>query len=576
MLVRLRKVAVSLVVLLFLTVGLFIQDIQAQEGYMSSGIEPAGIIRFAIIGDPHYGWLDVTDFYAHNIVEAWMFDDKFPKIDFAINLGDFVSGDYYDTEEEIERMWEYAMKDSFSHLFLPWVFAMGNHDVEKDMPNINTEQRVAIAKRETGVMERSYAFMYNNILFLVQGWKGEEGLSEDQKEWFQYVTSLYPDTTTVVICHAGPNEWWKQFFLEKPQIVLYLHGHGHNFRQYAVEGVTVVEYGHTNNSVSWAGKPWTGYVEITEESISGGVYDVIAQSWIDNLEFHINIQTGAKSTGLEWYSWSMFVEDGDTFTVDNRILAEEYYVELIGANPNVQSLEGASRDFTVNLNANTSLISRDLGRLEAQVFTLDSTSISNTLQFEVSIGGSRVGFIRVIYDRPILWSPSTSIGIVGITDHNYNCKFEQVARYISDEQVSFYPLRYGVMVKGANSVSVRNGYYTVWQIAAKNLPDAFQVLLDPVPPSPKVSLTSFVVPASVQQFQTFPVIITIQNLGRPVKVKAGISVDSEPQEFKYVVLGPNESAELYYYLEFKIPGEHEIAIIGQEPKTLTVVSGLPF
>lgn len=568
---RIKKISVCLAIFLLLVSSSSV-ILGADSANLPAGVESTGILRLATIGDPHYGWRDADRFYAHDIINAWMFDDKFPDIDFALNLGDFVSGDFYDTEEEIEAMWEHAMTDSFSRLLFPWMFAMGNHDVEENMPNIDTETRVAIAQRETGVMERCYAFMWDNILFLVQGWKGR-GLSEEQKVWFTCMAETYPDTTTVIVRHAGPNEWFEEFFVENPQVVLFIYGHGHEFRQRTVEGVTVIEYGHTNNSVSWVGRPWTGYLEITESGITGGLYDVLEQDWVENRDFHVDVATTIKPTGLEWYSWSRFVGDDSSFEVDNRILAEEYYLELIGANLN--GADGASSDILVSLNEMSPIRAERLGQFDVKRFPLDPSAIENDLRFNIGIDAGGTGFVRMVYVNPILLSHAASLGFVGLTDSGYSFEVEQVARYVSDNLVTLYPLRPGVNVRGLEAIPVRNGHYSVHQVPGENLPASYELELRPVTP-PDVRITDFEVPDSVQQFDKFVVKATLENHGGPVKVRVGISVDSNPHEFKYVVLQSGESRELCYELEFASAGEYQIAIIGLDPKTVSVKAGLPF
>lgn len=566
---QLGKRVIHLIVLL-LVLGTASQWVYARENEWPSGIEPTAIVRFATIGDPHYGWRDVDHWYARDIVEAWMHDEQFPAVDFGVNLGDFVSGDHYDTLPEIEAMWEHAMTDSFSRLLIPWVFAMGNHDVEEGMPNISTDERVAIAKRETGVMSRAYAIMWNNVLFLIQGWHGRGGMTEAHKAWFRCMTQLYPDTTTVIVRHPGPDEWFEELFRDNPQIALYIYGHGHEFRKRVVEGVQVVEYGHTNNSLSWAGRPWTGVVEMTESGITGRLYDVVQKAYVEEARgFSLDVTTTVKPTGLEWYAWAMFVEDGDQFTIDNRILAEEYYLEFVGAEP----VDGRlTTDFTVILNDKRFAIPQ-LEPLQTERFVLEADLLTNELQFTADIGGSGQGFVQMVYFRPSLWSSHVSIS-PETTGASQKAHLERVARYTVDNQIILYPLQPGVDVPEAEPVTVRDRY-TAFRIADAALPATVTVNQKPALP-PRVELTDFVVPASVQQFDRFPVTAVITNTGGPVQAKVSLWIDGERVQTQYVDLRPNESVSVEFYLEFTLPGEYILSLDGQEGKSVEVVAGLPF
>ncbi len=69
-------------------------------------------------------------------------------------------------------------------------------------------------------------------------------------------------------------------------------------------------------------------------------------------------------------------------------------------------------DISVTVNGETHSVGGSLGTLEHTGFQLDNTTIDNTLDFNCSIDGNRVGIVRMIYQGPVLWSDDVTFGIV--------------------------------------------------------------------------------------------------------------------------------------------------------------------
>lgn len=334
---------------------------------MISAISIIGIIRsfqeskaftsdslvFAAIGDPHYGW--TSEQYADEIVDAWMEDENLPALDFAINIGDFT---HFGTAEGYRN----AMQHSFNNLLLPWMFVFGNHDAADYKTGTGRDiygdgwgladkglhstpyEAIEVGQKSTGTMGRNYAFLWDNILFLFFGDQGTTMLlTHEQRQWLNYMTDLYPDKTTVTVSHQGffselngieayryYNDlvWWEAFIKQNPQIALHIHGHNHKFNHYQYHGLDVVDVGITNGM----GKPWTVYFEVTKNSISAGLYDVIKREWVKPHFFQKELDTGFEKTGIDWYSVSHRLQDGQSTIQDNRILAKSYSLQLMGSN----------------------------------------------------------------------------------------------------------------------------------------------------------------------------------------------------------------------------------------------------
>ena len=71
----------------------------------------------ATIGDPIMAGAMLTIGMREILLKPGCMMSSFRRSISELTLGDFVSGDHYDTLPEIEAMWEHAMTDSFSRLF---------------------------------------------------------------------------------------------------------------------------------------------------------------------------------------------------------------------------------------------------------------------------------------------------------------------------------------------------------------------------------------------------------------------------------------------------------------------------
>ncbi len=343
---KLLAIGIGITILIATVVG-FIQLYFREMEFSSEGLV------FAAVGDPHYGW--TGDQNADDITNAWTSDPNLPPPDFAINIGDYT---HFGTSEG----YQVATKDSFGDYLMPWMFVFGNHDTAdyktdtgRDIYNDgsgvqDTEvydipyQAIESGKEFTGTMQRNYAYLWDNILFLVFGDMGNTMLlTHSQRQWLNYMTDLYPNKTTITISHQGFHPqaghstyryyndltWWESFIQDNPQLALHIHGHNHEFLHYTYHGLDAVDTGITNEM----GKPYTVYFEITESSISAGIYNVAKKRWQNGNFFRKELETGWKDEGISWYSVSKRVQDAQNFEQDNRILAKNHKVQLIGSDP---------------------------------------------------------------------------------------------------------------------------------------------------------------------------------------------------------------------------------------------------
>lgn len=550
---------------------------------LSASVVAAGqaSLRFAAFGDAHYSTAP-EPFYAGNIVEAWLTDPGFPEFDFAFQTGDFI--------QERADIWRVGMEDSLNKMLLPWFFAFGNHDITA----------LEAGLRESGAIQPCYAFMWDNILFLVHGWMGDYGspddphgydqggVSKEVQAWLEFMTFSYPNNTTIIVSHGGPRSgdqaFWESLIENNPQIALFVHGHNHQFGHYTFHGVDVVQTGIVNGVEKWGGSPWTEFVEITEDSIKAGVYDVFNRQWLpDVMTIDRKLDTGVKDTGIEWYSVMRFVRDGETFVLDNRILPTGVTVQLIGSDLQVRDgrvLERGSdgtKDFWLTINGKSFANSGTLNRGEAVEFSLPITALTNRLECVARMGGSGTGFVSLVYQKPQLWSSALSFGVASVAQDECDVSVRLVAQYAAD-QIALIPFNAGVSVKGANLTPVRGGRqaFTIpkagalsgIQVKVIGLEVAPEPVLIKEPSLPAdIVLSQFVVPESVNTLEPFEVRAAAQSNGAARVVELGIFLDSELVGYSDpVLLLPGQEKEVVVTLELMTPGNHTVALGSLEPK----------
>lgn len=566
--------------------------------YPSAGQEP--ILRFAAIGDPHYGWPMTDVFYAGDVVTAWMRDTKIPDIAFGLNLGDYISGDLTNDRQRLEGIYKDAMQDSFGSMYLPWFIAFGNHDVQErgsdyadptslTVPeatdSVTMQDRLNMALRETGAMQLCQAFKWNNILFLVIGWRDDSkgGLGDEVKAWLEHMTSANPDTTTVIVSHPGPGgDWWDSFTRRNPQVALFIYGHSHGYGTRKLNNMDVVNCGLANG---YGGKPWMGYFEITPGGIKARYYDVVSKTWLEDPKgFETSRITGIDDSGLEWISVARFVTDGDSFVQYNRVLAEQYQIELVGSSltregqSSGSSTSEATAGFTAVVNGVTYEYSGTLRDGESATFTMDPR-VANEWSTRVSIGGSGIGFVRFTYHRPILTTASMSIGVKAISPDAYTCIFEPVSKYCLGKVPVYPTASYPIEMESTEKVAIKNSG-VAFLLRLTDIPGEYTVQTRPKQVREPVALHEVfqygsleVSSSSVSTNEQFYVSTTITNIGNfRGKTTVTLFIDGQVAESRSVRVNPAEEVDVVFAVTLYGSGKHQVTISDLDPKTVEVAA----
>ena len=617
-------------------------------------------VRVALIGDPHYNSVTEVEPLSSMIIDDIQNNLAFPEVDFVINLGDLT---HYGSAED----WELAKAD-WNDLLIPWMFTFGNHETanhlsEPEFP-FNAYKR---GMTESGLINPHYSFLYNGILFLIMG---EEGVTHlvplNQKNWLEFMTSQYPDYTTVIVSHntlydSGEDsdgidylhisepDWWQDFFVRNPQVKLFLHGHTHvesNCFNPAY-GIQFINAPVTCTAESGYFSGYTAdqciYLEIGADYLTARKWHAITNDWdAENLAINITTSLTDDDPGLQWYSATWRVQDGQEIRIANRILAESYtmqiagesnrelvllnrdfeHVEIVGnyyahwwgydnafptkngsetgqiimsgrdiisastqnliyngsdvywiegkvpystvprgipgktyrfrmrakagsttdnamnvimqiAGENVQNIikadtlfnnlaltpdwqwyekefvlpedsavwclktcwetlqtgancyldewsiervdttGSATENFTVIFNGQVFQNNAILDRYEVASFDIDPLLVQNDLNISTLVEGNRMGFVRLIYHNPVLWSDNLSVGLNNKTETSFNLHLEPVSDFIQDfASVTLFNNRLDLDKSFDESIK---GYYLPKRIALNNLPGDFDL-----------------------------------------------------------------------------------------------------
>lgn len=635
-------------------------------------------VRIALIGDPHYNSVTDVEPLSSLIIDDIQYNISFPEVDFVMNLGDMT---HYGCAED----WEMAKAD-WNKLLIPWMFTFGNHETANHLNEPGTPfSAYQRGMREAGLINPHYSFLYNGILFLIMGEEGVTHLTPlNQKNWLEFMTSQYPEYTTVIVSHntlyesgedsdgiqymwIGEVDWWQDFFSRNPQVKLFLHGHAHvesNCFNPAY-GIQFINAPVTCTAESGYFSGYTAdqciYLEINSDNILARKWHAITNDW-DKEELNLQMQTSlsADDAGMEWYSATWWVQDGQEIEIANRMLAESYSLQVAGEgerelillnrcfdhfeatgnyyahwwgydnafptkngsqvgqiimsgqdnisastknlvynNADVYWIEGKvpystvprampgktyqfkmrakassatdaamnvimqissdniqniiksdtlfkelalssewqwySKDFTlladsavwcmktcweslqtgancyldewsiervdttgsatenfiVTFNGQTFSHSAVLDTYETASFTIDPLLMQNKLKIKADIQGNRMGYVRLIYEKPILWSDDLSVGLNSASDHFYRIHLEPVSEYIDYYAlVSLYDNR--LDLENSKDESIK-GYHLPKLVPMDNFPGDFSLYSGTQP----VHLQLFVTPAEV-------------------------------------------------------------------------------
>ncbi|MFW6456812.1 MAG: family 16 glycoside hydrolase [Planctomycetota bacterium] len=289
-------------------------------------------------------------------VETWQNNPLYPDFEFSVQLGDFMGVRHSQpTEEGIEN----AVNFYSNYLTTFSGQITGNHDMAdwKTRPDYPYKGMHSF-QEETGLSTRSFAFLYDNVLFINLGDTGGEArINKQTLAWLDSLTSRYPDKPTVFFAHPATNKvsvgeqtrdymvfqlnredrpyFWEKF-MSQDQIVAWLHGHSENLKDDTLEGYYGVVYGNTVEAAFPSFRPFaesvtedSGYVRITSDSIECMVWDEKRDKIVEK-----RVETGydldITDDGFQKIFIPKFVQDGEKWELTNYLGSRKVQLNLIG------------------------------------------------------------------------------------------------------------------------------------------------------------------------------------------------------------------------------------------------------
>ena len=281
-------------------------------------------------------------------VYDWQNKATYPNLDFVLCVGDATHASTY-------TGWRKYTQGFTNLVYLPQFFIFGNHDgcnyYNATYATSYPWKGYEDGKNATGTMLLTYAFIYNNVLFIVLGDEGDESIITDwQREFLEKITSLYPDKTTVIFSHNTVNDttqksgtghsyrcfqnttWWWNFLHSNPQIKLFVHGHNHAFDAVKKGNVVWVQ-ADSLDALMGEDNSDSIYVEIGETYILVKNYDAETENWDVSLNF-TGYNNNLQATGFEKIIIPSKIQDGQTIKLYNHYIAENYKLYLVGTDNN--------------------------------------------------------------------------------------------------------------------------------------------------------------------------------------------------------------------------------------------------
>jgi hypothetical protein len=316
---------------------------------------------------PLYGIAGNLDRLGNDLVDATN------QLDFAVHLGDMVNHNTGQVNGIGLPWYVNQYKNNLkayliSHVNLPFHCVIGNHDI--DDYEMNSDDPHNLTKSlidELSMNNPVYAMMRDGILFLIVPELGYITWTHPvEYEWIQYMSSQYPDTTTIIFCHQAIEDttmadssepyrgkqdmdWWATLFKNNPQIKMWIHGHNHYLDWYVSNqssGQTypVRQFGHEMAfSSPYPQLDWGNYHE--EDRIV--IYNMSATNittatwedngagghWVSEYIHSFKVPTTYDPTAKDWYSFPMFLQDNETQLTDMKLLSPDVTLQLIGTAP---------------------------------------------------------------------------------------------------------------------------------------------------------------------------------------------------------------------------------------------------
>ncbi|TRO54290.1 metallophosphoesterase [Candidatus Bathyarchaeota archaeon] len=303
--------------------------------------------------------------------------------DFVLHLGDIVMHSTAVIEGENLPAHRDPYYNNFKaymlqHINMPFIAAFGNHDLtdyygdtHPEYPQ-NGKDPFNMIRKLIDAMEMNspiYAFMKDNILFIVLS---ETDYHQYTKpiiyEYIEYMTRRYPDNTTIIFSHQAiedttihdgdpkdtyrgkqDREWWAQLFRKNPQIKMWIHGHQHMLSWYkgsksTGETYPVEDFGHEMAfSHPYSQWDWGDYHEedrtviysVSRDGITTRTWENNGQGgkWVSGYDHKLEVKTSYDQSAQDWYSFAVFIQDGETQKTDMKLLSPNVKLELIGTQP---------------------------------------------------------------------------------------------------------------------------------------------------------------------------------------------------------------------------------------------------
>ena len=309
-------------------------------------------------------------------------------VDMGLSVGDLLFDDDIGVDSDPSQC-EMTYQQFMEHMNLPFFQTFGNHDIASygrygaDW-SANPYRLTQHVLNETEINTATYAVSKNNILFLILGDKGSNyKLHNTQYEWLEYMTSRYPNQTTVIVSHQGiwgttPSgrsggaaeytwydnaPWWAAFFANNPQVKVFVHGHNHEYSWVIKDQITSEKYvqGHGMGDTSpySIGHP-VAFIEAPTHHKNHGPHNVNQFTVLDvssaAIEWRLwkhdgggagfwsdpnalvqpsiyqwTTATSFDAAAADWYSFPVFMQDGETQIIDSKVFAEDIRLELIGS-----------------------------------------------------------------------------------------------------------------------------------------------------------------------------------------------------------------------------------------------------
>lgn len=373
-----KKIKIIVMCALLISIVIFpvARSINNNKTYGSTTISPQ--LSFAVFADTHIG----ARYQYPSILSGYEVADYLDRLgddlvdttnllDFAVHLGDIVNHNTGHVNGVGLPWYVNQYKNNLkayliSHVNLPFHCVIGNHDVNdyemnKDDPHNLTKSLI----NELSMNNPVYAMMRDGILFLVVPELGYVQWTHPvEYEWVEYMTSLYSDTTTIILCHqviedttagGGPYrgkqdmDWWADLFQNNPQIKMWIHGHNHHLDWYVGNQSTgqthpVRQFGH-EMAFSAPYSQLDAYhmheedriviYNITSTCITAATWENNGDGghWVSEYIHSWDVSTTYDPDAEGWYSFPMFLQDNETQLTDMKLLSPDITLQLIGTAP---------------------------------------------------------------------------------------------------------------------------------------------------------------------------------------------------------------------------------------------------